>query len=401
MSEKIVQLNEEVIKGQLKELVRGSVEETLNELLEAEAEKLTQAARYERSEARQGYRSGHYDRNLTTTSGDVTLHMPRLKGVSFETAIIERYRRRESSVEEALIEMYLAGVSVRRVEDITETLWGSKVSPSTISELNKKAYVHIEDWRNRPLQGGRYPYVYVDGIYLRRNWGGEFENVAILVAIAVNEDGYREVLGAAEGMKEDKASWINFFQWLRGRGLDGVKLIVGDKCLGMLEAVGEVFPEAKYQRCTVHFYRNVFTVTPKTKMKQVTLMLKAIHAQESKEAAQEKAVSIAAKLREMKLLSAAKKVEDSVGETLTYMDFPTEHWSRIRTNNLTERVNREIRRRTRAIGAFPDGNSALMLVCARLRHVAASEWGSKRYMDMEHLFKMEIEQPNDEENPYI
>ena len=143
MSEKIVQLNEEVIKGQIKELVRGSVEETLNELLEQEAEKLTQAARYERSEARQGYRSGHYDRNLTTTSGDVTLHVPRLKGVSFETAIIERYRRRESSVEEALIEMYLAGVSVRRVEDITEALWGSKVSPATISELNKKAYIFI------------------------------------------------------------------------------------------------------------------------------------------------------------------------------------------------------------------------------------------------------------------
>ena len=188
MSEKIVQLNEEIIKGQIKELVRGSVEETLNELLEKEAESLTQAARYERNEARQGYRSGHYDRNLTTTSGNITLHMPRLKGISFETAIIERYRRRESSVEEALIEMYLAGVSVRRVEDITEALWGSKVSPATISELNKKAYVHIEDWRNRPLQGGHYPYVYVDGIYLRRNWGGEYENVAVLVAIAVNED---------------------------------------------------------------------------------------------------------------------------------------------------------------------------------------------------------------------
>ena len=173
MSEKIVQFNEEIIKGQLKELVRGSVEETLNGLLEQEAEKLTQAARYERNEARQGHRSHYYDRNLTTTAGNVTLHMPRLKGISFETAIIERYRRRESSVEEALIEMYLAGVSVRRVEDITEALWGTKVSPSTISELNKKAYVHIEDWRNRPLQGGRYLYVYVDGIYLRRNWGGE------------------------------------------------------------------------------------------------------------------------------------------------------------------------------------------------------------------------------------
>ena len=146
MSEKIVQLNEEVIKGQPKELVRGSVEETLNGLLEAEAEKLTQAGRYERSEQRQGYRSGHYNRNLMTTAGEVKLHVPRLKGVTFETAIIERYRRRESSVEEALMEMYLAGVSVRRVEDITEALWGCKVSSSTISELNKKAYEHIEQW---------------------------------------------------------------------------------------------------------------------------------------------------------------------------------------------------------------------------------------------------------------
>ena len=371
MSEKIVQLNEEVIKGEIKELVRGSVEETLNELLEKEAETLTQAAHYERNEARQGYRSG----NLTTTSGDVTLHVPRLKGVSFETAIIERYRRRESSVEEALIEMYLAGVSVLRVEDITEALWGSKVSPATISELNQKAYVHIEDWRNRPLQGGRYPYVYVDGIYLRRNWGGEYEN----------EDGFREVLGAAEGMKEDKASWINFFQWLRGRGLDGVKLIVGDKCMGMLEVVGEVFPDAKYQRCTVHFCRNVFSVVPKSKVKIVAKMLKAIHAQENKKASREKAKAVVAELRAMKLKEAAKKVEDGIEETLTYCDFPSEHWTRIRTNNVIERLNREICRRTRVVGTFPDGNSALMLVCARLRYVAGTQWGNKKYMNMKHL----------------
>ena len=208
-------------------------------------------------------------------------------------------------MEEALIEMYLAGVSVRRVEDITEALWGSKVSPSTISELNKKAYVHIEDWRNRPLKGGCYPYVYVDGIYLRRNWGGEFENVAILVAIAVNEDGYREVLGAAEGMKEDKASWVSFFQWLRERGLNGVKLIVGDKCQGMLEAAYEVFPNTKYQRCTVHFYRNVFSVTPRSKVKLVAKMLKAIHVQESKKAARVKAKAVVEELRCMKLKKAA------------------------------------------------------------------------------------------------
>ena len=391
MSNNIVQFNEEIIKGQIKELVRSSVEETLNELLEAEAEKLTQAARYERSEARQGYCSGHYDRNLTTTSGDVTLHVPRLKGISFETAIIERYRRRESSVEEALIEMYLAGVSVRRVEDITEALWGSKVSASTISELNKKAYANIETWRNRPLQGGKYPYVYVDGIYLKRNWGGEYENVAVLVAIAVNEDGYREVLGAAEGMKEDKASWVSFFQWLRGRGLEGVKLIVGDKCLGMLEAVGEVFPEAKYQRCVVHFYRNIFSVVPKSKVKNVAKMLKAIHAQESKKASREKAAAVVSELKAMKLPEAAKKVEACIEETLTYCDFPSEHWVKIRTNNVIERMNREIRRRTRVVGAFPDGNSALMLVCARLRHVAGTQWGCKKYMNMKHLETMEQE----------
>ena len=157
MPEKIIQLNEGIIKDELKELVRHSVEETLNGLLEQEAQQLTNAARYERSEKRQGYRSGHYSRNLTTTSGDVTLKVPKLKGVSFETAIIERYRRRESSVEEALIEMYLAGVSVRRVEDITEALWGSKVSASTISELNKKAYVHIEArWEVSVRLCGRY-----------------------------------------------------------------------------------------------------------------------------------------------------------------------------------------------------------------------------------------------------
>ena len=199
----------------------------------------------------------------------------------------------------------------------------------------------------------------MDGIYLRCNWDGEFENVAILVAIAVNEDGYREVLGAAEGMKEDKASWISFFQWLRSRGLDGVRLVVVNKCLGMLEAVGEVFPEAKYQRCMVHFYRNIFSVTPRSKIKLVSKMHKAIHAQESEKAAREKAKAVVGELRSMKLKEAAKKVEDGIEETLTYCDFPSEHWTRIRTNNVIERLNREIHRRTRVVGNSPDGNSAL------------------------------------------
>lgn len=389
MSEKIIQLNEELIKNDLKDLVRNSVEETLNALLDHEADELVNAEKYERSGERRGYRSGHYDRNFTTTSGDVTLHIPKLKGIQFETAIIERYRRRECSVEEALIEMYLAGVSVRRVEDITEALWGTKVSPGTISNLNKKAYENIEAWRTRSLNE-EYPYIYVDGVYLKRSWGGEVQNVSVLVAIGVGKDGYREIIGAAEGMKEDKESWLSFFKGLKERGLRGVRLVIGDKSLGMLESLPEVFPDAKYQRCVVHFYRNIFTVVPRGKMRDVAMMLKAIHAQENKQAAREKAELVAIRLKEMKLEAAAKRVAEGIEETLTYMTFPSQHWTRLRTNNTIERVNREIKRRTRAIGAFPDGNSALMLVCARLRHVASSSWGTKKYMNMNHLYEMEI-----------
>ena len=394
MSDNIIQLNQELIHNELKDLVRNSVEETLNALLDHEAEELVNAEKYERSGERKGYRSGHYSRNFQTTAGEVKLKMPKLKGVPFETAIIERYRRRECSVEEALIEMYLAGVSVRRVEDITEALWGTKISPGTISNLNKKAYEHIETWRSRKLSGS-YPYVYVDGVYLKRSWGGEVQNVSILVAIGVNEDGCREIIGTAEGMKEDRESWRTFFVWLKERGLAGVRLIIGDKCLGMLESIPEVFPDAKYQRCTVHFYRNIFSATPRNKMKEVSMLLKAIHAQECKVSAKEKAKQVADKLREMKLASAAKKVEDGIEETLTYMDFPSQHWTRIRTNNTIERLNREIKRRTRAIGAFPDGQSALMLVCARLRHVAGTQWGTKLYMNMEHLKELDLQNQSD------
>lgn len=391
MSEQIVQLNEQVIKSELKELVRQSVQEVLNSLLDAEADQLTNARKYERTEQRQDTRAGHYTRKLLTGAGEVTLEMPKLRTLTFESAIIERYRRRETSVEEALVEMYLAGVSTRRIEDITELLWDAKLSAGTMSRLNGKAYEQIEVWRNRPLSGA-YPYVYLDGIYLKRNWGGEYENVAILIAIAVNQRGEREVIGATEGMKEDKESWLDFLRHLKERGLQGTQLFIADKCTGLIEAMAEVFPRARYQRCIVHFYRNVFSVVPRKKVKEVSAMLKAIHAQEDKEAALKKIGDIIEKLKDLKLNEAAGKVETAAYETLTYMDFPREHWRRIRTNNAMERLNREIRRRTKSVCAFPDGRSALMLVCARLRYIEQSEWGQKTYLNMQHL---EDYQPSD------
>lgn len=380
----VIRIDEDQLKGHVAEVVRQSVEETLNGLLEAEADAICGAKRYERSMERLDTRAGHYTRKLMTKAGEVELEVPRLRKLPFETQIIERYRRRESSVEEALIEMYLAGVSVRRVEDITEALWGTRVSPSTVSELNQKIYAQIEAWRNRPIEGD-HAYVYLDGIWLNRSWGGEVKKVAVLVAVGVGSDGYREILGVAEGLKEDTESWRSFLRYLKQRGLKGVKLVTSDKCLGLVEALGEFYPEAEWQRCAVHFYRNVFKVVPKGKAKEVAAMLKAIHAQEDRQAARTKAQAVVEKLESMRLGQAAAIVREGVEETLSYMAFPREHWTRIRTNNMLERMMREIRRRTRVVGNFPDGRSALMLVAARLRHIAGTKWGSRQYLDMERL----------------
>jgi putative transposase len=382
--EGVIRIEEGKIRSHVDQVVRETVEQTLNGLLQAEADELCGAKRYARSPARLDTRAGQYDRQLHTQAGEVTLSVPRLRNLPFETEIIERYRRRESSVEEALVEMYLAGVSVRRVEDITEALWGTRVSPSTVSELNQKIYTQIDTWRNRPIEG-EHAYVYLDGIWLKRSWGGEVKNVAVLVAIGVRSDGYREILGVVEGVKEDTESWRNFLRHLKQRGLQGVRLLISDKCLGLVEAVGEFYPEATWQRCLVHWYRNVMSVVPKNKVKEAMAMLKAIHAQEDRPAAREKARLVAEKLDSMRLSQASTIVREGVDETLSYMTFPREHWIRIRTNNVLERIMREIRRRTRVVGNFPDGRSAVMLVAARLRHIAGTRWGQRIYLDMDRL----------------
>ena len=387
---KVIKIDESAIENHLDKVVRNTVEETLNQLLDAEADRMCNAEKYQRTEARKDTRAGKYQRKLHTRVGEITLNVPKLRRQTFETAIISRYRRRETSVEEALIEMYLAGVSVRRVEDITEALWGTKVSPGTISNLNKKVYKHIESWRNRPITG-EHPYVYLDGIVLKRSWAGEVRNVSILVALGVNEYGFREILGVCEGEREDKEGWSSFLHHLKKRGLHGVRLFITDACLGLVESLSEFYPQARWQRCIVHFYRNVLGVVPKPKREDVAAMLKAIHASEDLPAALEKAENISKKLKDLRLPRAAGKVENGIMETLSYYHFPRNHWVRIRTNNILERIMKEIRRRTRVVGAFPDGNSALMLCAARLRHVAGTKWGEKRYLNIDFLKEQETE----------
>ena len=386
----VIKIDEARIKDHLGEMVRGTVEETLNALLDAEADRLCGAARYERSEDRRDTRAGGYDRSLHTKAGEVTLKVPKLRRQTFETAIIERYRRRESSVEEALVEMYLVGVSVRCVEDITEALWGTRVSSGTVSNLNKKIYAKIEEWRHRAIEGD-HPYLYLDGIVMKRSWAGEVRNVSLLVASAVNAEGFREILGICEGAKEDKSGWSAFLRHLVDRGLSGVRLIISDACRGLVESVTDYLPEARWQRCMVHFYRNVFSHVPSAKMREVSHMLKAIHAQESRQAAQDKAEAVVAELRRQRMTKAATLVEESIAETLTYYAFPDIHWRKIRTNNPLERIMKEIRRRTHVVGAFPDGQSCLNLAAARLRHIAGSNWATRKYMNMAPLQEEQAE----------
>jgi len=289
------------------------------------------------------------------------------------------------------MEMYLAGVSVRRVEDITEALWGTRVSPGTVSNLNKKIYAKIEQWRHRPIEG-EHPYLYLDGIVMKRTWAGEVRNVSLLVASAVNSEGYREILGICEGAKEDKSGWSAFLRHLVDRGLSGVRLIISDACRGLVESIADYLPDARWQRCMVHFYRNVFSHVPSTKVREVAHMLKAIHAQESRPAAEEKAEAVIAELRRQKMTRAAELVADSIGETLSFYAFPDSHWIKIRTNNPLERIMKEIRRRTKVVGAFPDERSCLNLAAARLRHIAGTQWSTRRYMNMDPLYAVVCEE---------
>ena len=386
MSQQILQVDQAMLETTLDRMVRKSVEETLNAMLDAEADEITGAARYERSGERKAYRAGHYERDLTVKAGKMSLKVPKLKGAVFESAVIERCRRREESVEEALIDMYLAGVSTRQVDDVSQLLWGDRMPSQTLSDKLKKVYADIDEWRGRPLEQD-YPYLFMDGVWHKRCWGGSVENVSILVAVGVGMDGRREVLSVAEGMKEDSESWREFIKGMLARGLKGVRLVTGDRCAGLVAAVNELLPGARYQRCMVHFERNILAkVNPKNR-DWAADALKAIFSMESRDKALEKAESVAKDMEARKLREAAKCLREGIGETTTYLldDYPREHRRRIRTNNMIERLNREIRRRTRVVGSFPDGRSALMLICARVRYVTSSEWSTRRYLDMSRL----------------
>ena len=386
MSDTIIQSDDAMFESKLDALVRVKVEQAINAMPDAEADEIANAARYGRKTDRKAFRAGHCERTLAAKAGKLSLKVPELKGALFGSAVIERCRRRESSVEEALMEMCLAGVSTRRVDDTGRLPWGERMPSRTLSDKLKKIYKEIDEWRKRPL-GSECPYVFVDGVWRKRSWGGSVESVSVLVAIGVGTEGWREVIAVDEGMREDAASRERFFRSMIERGLRGVGLVVGDRCAGLVSTVNSMPPNAEYQRCMVRFMRDVLSKTPPGHREWASAALKAVVAQENRESAMAKAGTVAGEMGERKLKAAANRLREGVGETTACLlpEFSANHRIKLRTNDMIERLNKEIRRRTRVVGGFPDSNSALMLVCARIRYVTSRSWSDRRYMDMSRL----------------
>ena len=374
----LVRVDESEIKDFLNRTVKTAVKEVFEALLEAEAAELLQARPYERTTTRRDHRNGKRKRKLVTRVGEMELTVPRLRTIPFQSQIIDRYKRMECSLEEALIEMYLQGISTRKVSDITEELCGVHVTSGRMSRLNHKVYDKLKAWRERPLDK-TYRYLYLDGTVVKGHWGGHVEPISILAAIGVTEDGYRHVLGVSSGSCEDAESWLSLLRSLRKRGVRSVDLIIADAHAGLREAREKCFSKAKYQRCIFHFIRNVLTQVPRRKQRQVARALKAIFAQESFDEAEKKARSFIADQKK-DLPGATKILGEGLSEALTYFQFPAEHWARIRTNNPMERLLREVKRRLKVVGTFPDVDSALMLATARLKWTQENTWEQKRYL---------------------
>ena len=261
MSDKIIRFDDAMFESKPDALVRVKVERTINAMPDAETDEIANAAGYECRTDRKAFRAGHCGRTPTAKAGKLSLKAPELKGALFGSAVIERCRRRESSVEEALMEMCLAGVSTRRVDDISRLLWGERMPSRTLSDKLKKIHKEIDEWRKRPLES-EYPYVFVDGVRHKQSWGGHVENADVLVAIGVGTEGRREAIAADEGMREDAAGRERFFRSMIERGSRGVGPVVGDRCAGLVSTVNSMPPNAEYQRCMVRFMRDVPSKTP-------------------------------------------------------------------------------------------------------------------------------------------
>jgi putative transposase len=377
----------------LKEIVRR----VLQQVLETEMTEHIGAAPYQRTEDRKGHRNGYKPRTLKTRVGKLDLLVPQDREGTFSTRLFARYQRNEKALVLALMEMYVEGVSTRKVKEVTEELCGTSFSKSLVSRLAEGLDSELKEWRERPLTANAYPYLFVDARYEKVRVGSRVISEGVLIVTAVRDDGRREILAVQTADTESEATYHELFRSLKARGLAGVELVTSDDHPGLEAAIGRHFQGASWQRCQVHYARNLLRIVPFGKREELAEGLRGVFAAPTREMALRLTERLAARWREKGYPKVADHLEEHVEECLSCLAFPESHRKRIRTTNGLERLNQEIKRRTKVVRIFPNREACLRLVTA-LAVEQSEEWVTgRRYLDMEKLEEHRSEERGGEE----
>lgn len=379
-------VTQEQMQTDLRAVFQGAIRASLEILLEEEVKALCGANRYERAAGRRGHRNGSYLRGLLTSMGHIEVKVPRTReGSSAE--VLGAYQRRTNDVDAMMTEAYVNGVSQRKMGEVTEQLMGQRVSKSTVSRVAKRLAQTVEALQRAPLEQA-FAYVYLDATFVDARWARSVDNVSALVAYGVGQDGFRHLLGVHIGPQESEASWSELLEHLTDKGLVGVRLVISDEHAGLAKAVRTWLPEAERQRCTVHLQRNVLSKTPRRLGHRIAREVSAIFQAHTKAEATERLQDFCATWQ-TELPEAVSCLQHGFEGSTRFYAFPQAHHKRIRTANPVERLHREIKRRTKAVGAFPDRQSALRLITAVAIQTCA-KWGDRRYLNMDLLEPKEM-----------
>lgn len=361
------------------------LEEILNQVLLAQSTEQIGAERYERSDNRTCYRNGFRDRQLTTRIGTITLQVPRLRGGEFSTDMFSRYQRSEQALVLAMIEMVVNGVSTRKIQHITEELCGKRFSKSTVSALCQQLDPIVTAFKDRPLEKN-YPFIIVDALYLKVREDGKVRSKGLLIAIGVNEEGYREILGFQLSNSESETSWGEFFRPLKERGLTGVELITSDQHKGLVSAIQKHFQNATWQRCQTHFSRNILDKTPKHLQPELKEQLRQLYEAVDIDSARKVRDQIYSTF-EQKSPNAMKILDEGFDDVTAVLNLPLKYRKRLRTTNGLERLNEEIRRRERVIRIFPNSDSVIRLIGALLMEQDEKWTTGRKYFEMNEYYQ--------------
>ena len=380
------------VKMDVEARVRKGVKAVLEEVLQEEMTQHLEADYRELTPTRRGERNGHYRRNLVTPAGRIEhLEVPRDREGEFVTEIFERYKRMTGDVEEAVLEMYLSGISVRKIAGVTEALSKVKVGKDAVSRIARRLQEEQRAWRERPLEEKGYPYLYLDATYLKVRWGAHgVTSMALLACVGVDEEGFREVLAVEVAGSEKGAAYTSLLRGLVDRGLRGVRLVVSDDHEGIKAAVAGELPGVGWQRCVVHFERNVLSHVPASSTAEVAQDLKAlfkVRREKTARALAEEFVELYGK----RFPKAVAVFEAGIDDALSYLGYPGSHHARLRTANILERLFREVKRRTKVVGVFPNETSASVLA-TEIALRSSEQWALKRYLTMDALEA--VEKPN-------